>query len=74
MTADRFTKALDKEKFIEFHKMIDMTDSIATAEWDTDSSTDCFLILCSKTMKIFKNKNIQKREEKKQENKHTSNS
>ena len=72
MTADEFTKALDKEKFIEFHEMIGMTDSIMTAEWDTDDSTGCFLILYSKTMKIFKNKNTQKREEKRQESKHAS--
>ena len=43
MTANKFTKALDKEKFIEFHEIIDMTDSIVTAEWDTGGSTGWFL-------------------------------
>ena len=32
MTADGFTKALDKEKFIEFREMIGMAGSIAAAE------------------------------------------
>ena len=38
MTADGFIKALDKEKFIKFRKMIGMADSIA-AEWDTGRAT-----------------------------------
>ncbi len=64
MAADGFTKALDKEKFIEFREMIGMAGSIATAEWDTGGSTGCFLVLRPKTMKIFKSKNTRKREEK----------
>ena len=39
MTADEFIKALDKEKFIKFHEMIDMMNSIA-AKWDTGKVTD----------------------------------
>ena len=38
MAANRFTKALDKEKFIEFREMIGMAGSIA-AEWDTGGAT-----------------------------------
>ena len=32
MTADEFTKAFDKEKFIKFHEMIDMMNSIVTVK------------------------------------------
>ena len=64
MTANKFTKALDKEKFIEFREMIGMEDSIA-AEWATGSSMGWFLdFMLENYENIQKQKHSKKRRKK----------
>ncbi len=65
MTVNEFTKAFDKEKFIKFCEMIGMTDSIATAEWDSDSSMSWFLDFTSENYENIQKQKHSKKEKKK---------